>query len=229
MPREVGMSTGVKDTVTSRSVTSFEALNDFWRVPVRAGDVVGPRRTDDLRTEQVGCAVRPAPEVPLTATTVTAGSTRSAAIAGTAPATPQSDSSPVRRCAGHRAAPRGRRATPAARMASCRRAPTVEPLPCARVDETEIRPAVHHQRLRAELLRQLRRVPVWKCEEHHVVVGQYVDLGGLEYPLSQRNRCGWWSASALPALAAAVSAPIVSRPSWYAGCPSSSRRISPPA
>src|SRR6478609_422182 len=43
------------------------------------------------------------------------------------------------------------------------------------------------------------------------------------------SRCGWCSATVVPALAAAVSAPMVSRPSAYAGCPRISRRISPPA
>src|SRR6478736_3125848 len=43
------------------------------------------------------------------------------------------------------------------------------------------------------------------------------------------RRCGWCSATVVPVLAAAVSAPMVSRPSAYAGCPRSSRRISPPA
>ena len=53
MPREVGISTGVNDTVTSLVGDGAQALRDLGGVPVRAGDVVGPGRTDDLGAEQV--------------------------------------------------------------------------------------------------------------------------------------------------------------------------------
>ena len=76
------MSTGVKDTVTGRSVTARNP-GDLRGMPVRPAMLYARARTDDLEASRSTLAARPAPEVPLTTTTVTSGCTKPAATAGT--------------------------------------------------------------------------------------------------------------------------------------------------
>ena len=72
-------------------------------------------------------------------------------------------------------------------------------------------------------------MPVRQREEHNVVVGEHGGVGRLEDPVGERQQVRMMFTEAVPALAAAVSAPMFRRPSGSAGCPSRSRRISPPA
>ena len=93
MPRDIGTSTGVKETVGARGAAGGEVLHDLGGVPVHAADAVRAGRPHQLRAEQVrSSATGPAPEGPLAATTttssavvsppVTAGSRASVAVVG---------------------------------------------------------------------------------------------------------------------------------------------------
>ena len=83
MPRGIGTSTGVKETVTGPPATAprFCSISGVWRCtpPTPYADTLPitsePRRFD--------LAALPAPLVPEAATTTTSGSTRPAARAGT--------------------------------------------------------------------------------------------------------------------------------------------------
>ena len=214
MPRDIGISTGVKETCTGAVGEGLQALHDLGGVPVHAADVVRARRPDDLGTEQVGLRGSPAPEVPLTATTVTTGSIRFSAIAG------RRASSAARRIAArHRDPARSAQAVPVAGqlgqpvgpVAGVRRA--VEPLPRVGVRQPEVGAAVDDQRVRAEPLGQLCRVAVRQGQKHDVMARQHPRVGGSRTREASGSRCGWCSASVVPALAAAVSAPMVRRPS----------------
>ena len=134
-------------------------------------------------------AARPAPEVPLTATTVTAGSTRSSASAGHS-----ASSAAVGIAAGHgdpggaaqpvaAAGQFGQPVGPAAGVLG-----SVEPLPRGGVGEPEVGAAVDDQRVGAELIGQRRGMAVRQREEHDVVAGEDVDFGGLEHPGRQRQQ-----------------------------------------
>ena len=76
------MSTGVNETVTFLSVT----FRSPWAISgvCRCAPPMLYARADPMTSEpsRSVLAARPAPDVPLTATTVTAGSIRSAATAG---------------------------------------------------------------------------------------------------------------------------------------------------
>ena len=83
IPRAVGINTGVNDTVTGRSVTARRP----WAISgvCRCAPAMLYARAEPMTSEasRSTLAARPAPEVPLTATTVTVGSTSPAATAGT--------------------------------------------------------------------------------------------------------------------------------------------------
>ena len=62
----------------------------------------------------------------------------------------------------------------------------VEPIPIAGIGEPEIGTAVDDDGVGAELLSKSGRMTVRQGQEHHIVSGQHLDLGGLEDPLRQR-------------------------------------------
>ena len=82
MPRLIGASVGVKETVTGLPASGGEVLLHLGGVPVDAADAVRADRAHDLAAQQVRLERRPAPLVPLAATTTTSGSARPAAKAG---------------------------------------------------------------------------------------------------------------------------------------------------
>ncbi len=65
----------------------------------------------------------------------------------------------------------------------------------------------------AELFGEFGGVAVRQRQEDHVMAGERVGSVGSSTRSASGSRCGWCSASVVPALAAAVSAPMVSRPS----------------
>ena len=66
-------------------------------------------------------------------------------------------------------------------------------------------------------------------EKHHVVAGKHARLGGLQDARGQRRQMGMMVGERAAGIARGGERAEVSRPSEYAGWPSSSRRISPPA
>ena len=63
----------------------------------------------------------------------------------------------------------------------------VEPVPGTGIGEPEVGAAVDDDGVRAELFSKSGRVAVRQGQEHHVVAGQYVDLGGLQDTGGQRQ------------------------------------------
>ena len=64
----------------------------------------------------------------------------------------------------------------------------VEPFPGGGVGEPEVRPAVDDQRVVAELVGQRRRVAVRQPQEHHIVSGQHLGIGGFQHAIAQREQ-----------------------------------------
>ncbi len=151
---------------------------------VRPGDVVGPRRPDDLRTEQVDfrgptgagrTADRDDGDGGLDEVGCHGGKQRQDRGGGIA----TGDGNTAR--VAQRVAVAGQLGQPVGPATGVRRA--VEALPRGRVAQSEIGAAVHHQGLRAELLGQGRRVSVRQTQKYHVVAVEHLELGGLEHPL----------------------------------------------
>src|SRR5437763_12619040 len=88
MPRGIGASTGVKDTVTFSPATAerFWANSGVWRWAPPTPYALAEPITSEL--SRFGLRLLPAREVRVTATTVTSGSTSPAASAGASASDP---------------------------------------------------------------------------------------------------------------------------------------------
>ena len=193
----------------------LQALRDLRGVPVGAGDVVGARRPDDLRAEQVGLGGATGARGAADGDHRDGGLDEVLGDRGQ-----QRQQRRGRIAARHRdrrgaAQPlpcAGQLGQPVGPAAGVRRA--VELLPRGRVGEPEVRAAVDDQGVGAELFGQRGRMAVRQAQEHHVMAGQHAER---RWPPARAGPTAAGAdgarASVVPALAAAVSAPIVSRPS----------------
>ena len=227
------MSTGVNDTVTvavghARRPWAISGVCR-WTPPM----LYAAGRPDHLGAEQVGLGGAPgaggAADRDHGDRRARPGPRRRREAA---PAVPRSDSNRGRRSGWRRAGGPGHRAVRAGRRARCRRAASRrtrsqavgvgEPEVGTAVDDHGVgvrvaRPAPPSGRAAARgTPRRGRRAPRASVVSEH--------------PRRQRQQVRvMLGERACPRSSAAVSAPMVSRPSAYAGWPSSSRRISPPA
>ena len=99
---------------------------------------------------------------------------------------------------------RGRRAARADRTARCRRARSRRTAVQASASvEPEVRAAVDDEHVVAERLGDRGRRAVRQGQEHHVVTGERLGVGGLEDPLGQRREVRLEGAERLPRVAGA--------------------------
>ena len=190
IPREVGISTGVKDTVTSLSVTAFRPCAISGVCRCLPADVVGARRSDDLGTEQVGLG---GPARAGGAADGDDGDGGLDEIVGDRGQQREQRGSRVAagdgdpRCAAQPVA--GARAVRAARRASCPRGPSRRNAPTRRTSVSRKSAPQSTMRVSAsEFLGQRRRVAMRQRQEDDVMAGQHVDVGGFQHPAGQRQQ-----------------------------------------
>lgn len=195
-----------------------------------AGDVVGARRPDDLRAQQVGGGRTTRPRGTAHGDHGHRGLDKVCGQRGK-----KRQQCRGRIAAGHRDAagaaqlvPRARQLGQPIRPATGVRRP-VEPLPDGGVGEPKVRPQSMISVSGLSCCANTAECPCGKAKKTASWPPSTAASVGSTTRWASGVRCGWCSPSVLPALVAAVSAPILSRPSAYAGCPSSRRRISPPA
>jgi hypothetical protein len=158
-------------------------------VPVRTGDIVGPRRADDLCAQQVGLGGAAGPGGAADGDHGDGGLDEVLGHRGQ-----QCQQRRGRVAARNRDAARA--AQPLARAGQLRQSVgpaagvrrSVEPLPRVGVGEAEVGAAVDDQRVGAELFGQRGRMTMRQRQEHHVVAGEHVELGRLDHALGQRRQ-----------------------------------------
>src|SRR4051812_20213656 len=225
MPRGIGARTGVNDTVTFSPATAerFCANSGVWRwAPPTPYALAEPITSEPSR---FGLRLLPAPEVPVTATTVTSGSTSPAAKAGARASEPPVGKQPgtatrlvptsFSRAPGSSGRPYGhcpawsppyqrRQSAGSARRWSAPRSTTRTSGPSWAAISAECPWG------------SARKTTSWPARVSGVVSARTRPARG--------TRWGWWTPSFVPALLAAVSVPIST-----SGWARSRRSSSPPA